>query len=124
MADVPKDIMEAGETVEVLRGLIEPFGPRLYPADHVVSRARRLIDALLSERERRTAQGVTEEAVDAACCAMAITIARQDGFVLTKAGYEHGKRERPEAHAQMVEYVTAGLLAAAPSLSTSAGGGE
>lgn len=65
------------------------------------------------ERWNRRSAAVTPETVDAACCAMAITIARQDGLTLTKAGYEHGKRERPEAHAQMVEYVTDGLQAAA-----------
>jgi hypothetical protein len=34
-----------GEAVAVLRALVETFGPRLYPADHVVSRARRLVDS-------------------------------------------------------------------------------
>lgn len=54
----------------------------------------------------------TTDPLEAACQAMAICIAKQDGVALSPAGYRHGRAERPEAHREMREYVQAGLDAA------------
>ncbi|MFJ6322314.1 MULTISPECIES: hypothetical protein [unclassified Rhizobium] len=55
---------------------------------------------------------VTPEMIEAACEAMAIKVAQQDGVELTKAGYRHGAETRPDEHEQMREYVRDAITAA------------
>ncbi len=59
---------------------------------------------------------ISKKAIEAACEAQAIAVAKQDGVVLTTAGFRHGATARPHAHDQMREYVAAGLEAALPFL--------
>jgi uncharacterized protein (DUF1778 family) len=59
-----------------------------------------------------------QKAVEAACEAAAITIARQDGVELTPAGYRHGVESRRGDHAQLHEWMSAAIhayLSALPS---------
>jgi len=55
---------------------------------------------------------ITNEMIEAACEAMAIKVAKQDGVELSKAGYRHGAESRPDEHEQMREYVRDALAAA------------
>ncbi|TWB61641.1 hypothetical protein FBZ98_101986 [Rhizobium sp. ERR 922] len=55
---------------------------------------------------------ITPEMVEAACEAMAIKVAKQDGVELSKAGYRHGAESRPDEHERMREYVRDALEAA------------
>lgn len=113
MADVPKDITAAAQgavdRMPELKAMIDP-------GEFWELVQREVEAALLSERERRTAQGVTPEIVEALCSSPIIE-------ALTPTVYEMSACQAVQDEYNLMKQRIRKAFAA-PSLSTSAGGGE
>lgn len=146
MADVPKDIMEAARAVTVayLADDRTEVGAKMIVGFKPDVLMEKIASALLSERERRTAQGVTitralgsyGSAFDPPGTKRAYTYAHQPGNV---PAWRLGEAMRAAVPITGGDHIDSGLgllkaleekgfgvfeIDAAPSLSTSAGGGE